>query len=186
MVSQIKVGLYDAAEQPFMGSMISEKAAQGMVEAQANLQRLGGESLLTLKHLEAGTGFVSPGIIDVTSVSALPDEEYFGPLLQLIRYDDFDAAIDQGNATRYGLSAGLLGDKEADWHHFFKRIRSGIVNWNKPITGASSAAPFGGIGASGNHRASAYYAADYCAYPVASVEDSKAAMPEQLSPGLTF
>ncbi len=91
--------------------MISEKAAQGMVEAQANLQRLGGESLLTLKHLEAGTGFVSPGIIDVTSVSALPDEEYFGPLLQLIRYDDFDAAIDQGNATRYGLSAGLLGTR---------------------------------------------------------------------------
>ncbi|MCP3291861.1 aldehyde dehydrogenase family protein, partial [Aeromonas hydrophila] len=66
------------------------------------------------------------------------------------------------------------------------RIRAGIVNWNKPITGASSAAPFGGIGASGNHRASAYYAADYCAYPVASVEDSKATMPDQLSPGLTF
>ena len=149
-------------------------------------QRLGGESLLTLKHLEAGTGFVSPGIIDVTAVAALPDEEYFGPLLQLIRYDDFDAAIDQGNATSFGLSAGLLGDSEADWQHFFKRIRAGIVNWNKPITGASSAAPFGGIGASGNHRASAYYAADYCAYPVASVEDSKAAMPDQLSPGLTF
>ena len=85
-----------------------------------------------------------------------------------------------------GLSAGLLGDNEADWNHFFKRIRAGIVNWNKPITGASSAAPFGGIGASGTHRASAYYAADYCAYPVASVEDSKAAMPDQLSPGLTF
>ncbi|MGL5843600.1 MAG: succinylglutamate-semialdehyde dehydrogenase [Aeromonas hydrophila] len=186
VVGQIKVGLYDAAEQPFMGAMISEKAALGMVEAQANLQRLGGESLLTLTHLEAGTGFVSPGIIDVTAVSALPDEEYFGPLLQLIRYDDFDAAIDQGNATSFGLSAGLLGDNEADWQHFFKRIRAGIVNWNKPITGASSAAPFGGIGASGNHRASAYYAADYCAYPVASVEDSKAAMPDQLSPGLTF
>ena len=111
-MGKIKVGLYDAAEQPFMGSMISEKAALGMVEAQANLQRLGGESLLTLKHLEAGTGFVSPGIIDVTSVSALPDEEYFGPLLQLIRYDDFDAAIDHGNATRYGSlgpSAGGQG-----------------------------------------------------------------------------
>ncbi|MFE8730354.1 aldehyde dehydrogenase family protein, partial [Aeromonas hydrophila] len=83
----------------------------------------------------------------------LPDEEYFGPLLQLIRYDDFDAAIDLANATRYGLSAGLLGDKEADWNHFFKRIRAGIVSLNKPITGASSAAPFGGIGASCNHRA---------------------------------
>lgn len=124
-----------------MGAMISEKAALGMVEAQANLQRLGGESLLTLKHLEAGTGFVSPGIIDVTAVSALPDEEYFGPLLQLIRYDDFDVAIEKANATSFGLSAGLLGDNEADWNHFFKRIRAGIVNWNKPITGASSAAP---------------------------------------------
>jgi succinylglutamic semialdehyde dehydrogenase len=133
VVGQIKVGLYDAAEQPFMGAMISEKAALGMVEAQANLQRLGGESLLTLKHLEAGTGFVSPGIIDVTAVSALPDEEYFGPL-QLIRYDDFDAAIEKANATSFGLSAGLLGDNEADWNHFFKRIRAGIVNWNKPIT----------------------------------------------------
>ena len=30
--------------------------------------------------------------------------------------------------------------------------------------------PFGGLGASGNHRPSAYYAADYCAYPVASFE----------------
>jgi succinylglutamic semialdehyde dehydrogenase len=57
VVGQIKVGLYDAAEQPFMGAMISERAALGMVEAQASLQRLGGESLLTLKHLEAGTGF---------------------------------------------------------------------------------------------------------------------------------
>jgi len=53
-----------------------------------------------------------------------------------------------------------------------------------PITGASSAAPFGGIGESGNHRASAYYAADYCAYPVASVELDKVTLPGTLSPGL--
>ncbi|SIQ44758.1 succinylglutamic semialdehyde dehydrogenase [Aeromonas sp. RU39B] len=186
VVSHISVGFYDATVQPFMGAMISEKAALGMVEAQAKLKALGGEVLLELKHLTPGTGFVSPGMIDVTAVAALPDEEYFGPLLQVIRFADFDAAIDLANATRYGLSAGLLGDSEADWQHFFKRIRAGIVNWNKPLTGASSAAPFGGIGASGNHRASAYYAADYCAYPVASVEESKASMPEQLSPGLRF
>ncbi|MGL5285779.1 MAG: succinylglutamate-semialdehyde dehydrogenase, partial [Aeromonas sp.] len=186
VVSHISVGFYDATVQPFMGAMISEKAALGMVEAQAKLKALGGEVLLELKHLTPGTGFVSPGMIDVTAVAALPDEEHFGPLLQVIRFADFDAAIDLANATRYGLSAGLLGDSEADWQHFFKRIRAGIVNWNKPLTGASSAAPFGGIGASGNHRASAYYAADYCAYPVASVEESKASMPEQLSPGLRF
>ena len=43
-----------------------------------------------------------------------------------------------------------------------------------------------GIGASGNHRASAYYAADYCAYPVASVELEQLQLPAQLSPGLHF
>ena len=40
--------------------------------------------------------------------------------------------------------------------------------------GASSEAPFGGIGLSGNHRPSAYYAADYCAYPVVSMEAEQA------------
>jgi succinylglutamic semialdehyde dehydrogenase len=84
------------------------------------------------------------------------------------------------------LSAGLLADSEADYQHFYGRIRAGIVNWNKPITGASSAAPFGGIGASGNHRASAYYAADYCAYPVSSVEASCVSLPASLSPGLVI
>ena len=114
------------------------------------------------------------------------DEEHFGPLLKVYRYTDFDAAIDEANNTKYGLSAGLLADEQQDYEHFFRRIRAGIVNWNRPITGASSAAPFGGIGASGNHRASAYYAADYCAYPVASVEAEKVAMPATLNPGLTF
>ena len=182
----IRVGRYDADPQPFMGSMISEKAAKAMVAAQAHLLALGGESLLMLKHLQAGTGLVSPGIIDVTAIHDLPDEEYFGPLLQVIRYTELPEALAIANHTRYGLSAGLLSDHQEDWDYFFRRIRAGIVNWNKPITGASSAAPFGGVGESGNHRASAYYAADYCAYPVASVEDDRVTMPASLSPGLQF
>ncbi|WP_448213224.1 succinylglutamate-semialdehyde dehydrogenase [Colwellia sp. MEBiC06753] len=182
----IKIGYYNDEEQPFIGSMISEKAALGLVAAQAQLVELGGQPLVELKHLEAGTGFVSPGIIDVTNISAMPDEEHFGPLLKVYRYTNFDAAIDEANNTSFGLSAGLLSDSKALYEHFFSRIRAGIVNWNKPITGASSAAPFGGIGASGNHRASAYYAADYCAYPVASVEAEKVTLPASLSPGLSI
>lgn len=182
----IKIGYFDDEEQPFIGSMISEKAALGLVSAQQQLLDLGAQPLVELKHLEAGTGFVSPGIIDVTSLDSMPDEEHFGPLLKVYRYTDFDAAIDEANNTSFGLSAGLLSDSEGDYQHFFSRIRAGIVNWNKPITGASSAAPFGGIGASGNHRASAYYAADYCAYPVASVEAEKVALPAALSPGLSI
>ncbi|WP_440876315.1 succinylglutamate-semialdehyde dehydrogenase [Thalassotalea sp. PLHSN55] len=182
----IKIGYYDDEEQPFMGSMISEKAALGLVAAQQQLLDLGGQSLIEMKHLETGTGFISPGIIDVTNISEMPDDEHFGPLLKVYRYSDFDQAIDEANNTSFGLSAGLLADNESDYQHFFSRIRAGIVNWNKPITGASSAAPFGGIGGSGNHRASAYYAADYCAYPVASVEAEKVKLPENLSPGLAI
>jgi succinylglutamic semialdehyde dehydrogenase len=166
--------------------MISEKAALGMLKAQAEIEALGGVPLVKLTQIQTGTGFVTPGIIDVTEAAALPDEEHFGPLLKVYRYDDFNKAIDEANNTAFGLSAGLLADSEADYLQFFSEIRAGIVNWNKPITGASSAAPFGGIGASGNHRASAFYAADYCAYPVASVEAGAVSLPTSLSPGLVL
>ncbi|TLU59960.1 succinylglutamate-semialdehyde dehydrogenase [Thalassotalea litorea] len=184
--SRIKVGFYDDQAQPFMGSMISEKAALGMVSAQQELIDKGAKVLLEMQHLTPGTGFVTPGIVDVTGVNDIDDEEHFGPLVKIYRYQDFDQAINEANNTSFGLSAGLLADSEQDYQHFYKRIRAGIVNWNRPITGASSAAPFGGIGASGNHRASAYYAADYCAYPVASVESESVTLPETLSPGLNF
>ena len=187
VTKQIQVGHYDAEEQPFMGAMISKNAAAGMVAAQSSLQQLGAISLLELTHTDTETGFVTPGIIDVTKiVDTMPDEEHFGPLLKVVRFSDFDDAINQANNTSFGLSAGFLGDNKDDYDYFLARIRAGIVNWNRPITGASSAAPFGGIGDSGNHRASAYYAADYCAYPVASVELDVVTLPTSLSPGLKF
>ena len=187
VTKNIKVGDYDAQDQPFMGAMISSKAAASMVAAQSELEALGGKVLVRLEQTDPQKGFATPGIIDVTDMlAALPDEEHFGPLLKVIRYTDFDDAIAEANNTSFGLSAGLLGDSEEDYRYFFARIRAGIVNWNRPITGASSAAPFGGIGDSGNHRASAFYAADYCAYPVASVELDKVTLPGKLSPGLSL
>ncbi|WP_411994230.1 succinylglutamate-semialdehyde dehydrogenase [Agarivorans sp. DSG3-1] len=182
----IEVGEYDAEQQPFIGAMISAKAAAGMAAAQQQLLNLGAKSLVELSQADPSKGFVSPGIVDVTAVAELPDEEYFGPLLQVIRYADWDEAIAQANNTRYGLSAGLLSVDEDKWENFRHRIRAGIVNWNRSITGASSAAPFGGVGASGNHRASAKYAADYCAYPVASMEGKASVLPASLGPGLHF
>lgn len=178
--------LVEGATEPFMGSMISEKAALGMVAAQQELVKLGGEVLVELVHLKEDTGFVSPGIIDCTNIQDFPDDEHFGPLLKVFRFKDFDQAIELANNTSFGLSAGLLSDDAALYDRFLSRIRAGIVNWNRPITGASSAAPFGGIGQSGNHRASAYYAADYCAYPVASVELEQVELPASLSPGLSI
>ena len=185
VAQQIQIGRYDAEPQPFMGPVVSAKAADQLDKAFIMLQQLGGEVLLPMQRGESSTGFISPGIIDMTGIET-PDEEYFGPLLKVIRYADFDEAIQLANDTRYGLAAGLLADSRSDYDYFYARIRAGIVNWNRPLTGASSAAPFGGPGASGNHRPSAYYAADYCAYPVASVESDEILMPAKLSPGLSF
>lgn len=182
--AKIKVGQWDDQEPPFMGALISEIAAKKILVAQETLQNLGGQSLLASIHLQAGTGLISPGIIDVTDIKDRPDEEYFGPLLQIIRYDHFEDAVAEANNTRFGLSAGLFSEAPEQYQYFLQRIRAGIVNWNRPITGASSAAPFGGSGDSGNHRPGAYFAADYCAYPVASVESESLCMPNDLAPGL--
>jgi succinylglutamic semialdehyde dehydrogenase len=183
-VKQIKVGAPDDEDEPFMGPVISETAADQLLAAQQRLQALGGEIRVPMIKGKPGTGFVSPGLIDLTGVSQPPDEEYFGPLLAVIRYGKFDDAISIANDTRFGLSAGLLSDSRAQYERFFQSIRAGIVNWNRPLTGASSAAPFGGIGISGNHRPSAFYAADYCAYPVASLEAETLQLPGQLAPGI--
>ena len=91
-------------------------------------------------------------------------------MLQLTRVKDFDAAIDEANATRFGLAASLVGGSPELYDRFWANVRAGVINWNRPTNGAPSNAPFGGIGLSGNHRPSAYYAADYCAYPVTSSE----------------
>lgn len=183
---RIAVGEYDADPQPFMGAVISARAAAKLIAAQSMLLERGARAVLPMTQRDASLGFVSPAILDVTGVADLPDEEHFGPLAQVIRYVSFADAIAQANDTAFGLSAGLLADDAALWQRFSREIRAGIVNWNRPTNGASSGAPFGGTGRSGNHRPSAYYAADYCAYPMASVESAQLQMPASVSPGLHF
>lgn len=185
VASRIKVGEFDADPQPFMGAVISTEAAEKLLAAQRELLTHGGKPLLEMKQLKQGTGLLSPGIVDATGLDRA-DEEFFGPLLTVYRYKSFDEALELANNTRYGLSAGILTDDHKLYERLAEEVRAGIVNWNRPLTGASSAAPFGGVGASGNHRPSAYYAADYCAWPMASLEAKKSEMPESLAPGLNF
>lgn len=186
VASKLRVGRFDAEPAPFMGGVISSRAAQQLLDAQQLLLSIGGKALLTMSRLTEQGALLSPGIIDMTDCANSPDEEYFGPLLQVIRYGDFDEAIRIANNTRFGLAAGVLADDRVWFDRFLEESRAGIVNWNKPLTGASSAAPFGGIGASGNHRPSAFYAADYCAYPAASLECESLSLPDQLSPGMVL
>ncbi|CAN7402011.1 succinylglutamate-semialdehyde dehydrogenase [Caulobacter sp. LjRoot300] len=164
---RLVIGPWNGGEEPFMGPLISNRAA---AMALASARAMPGKAVRAMTAVDGLSGaFVSPGLVDVTG-ETVPDEELFAPLLQVRRVGSFDEAIAAANATRYGLSAGLISNETAHWDHFLKRIRAGVVNWNRPTTGAAGTMPFGGLGSSGNHRPSAYYAADYCAYPVASFE----------------
>lgn len=183
---RLSVGPYTEQPEPFMGPVISHTHATTHLQAQEALLAAGGQVLLPMKRLIENTGFLSPGLIDMTSVHQPRDEEIFAPLIQLYRYTDFEHALTLANQTRYGLSAGILTDNESHYQHFYKTIRAGLINWNRPTTGASSDLPFGGIGQSGNHRPSAYFAADYCAYPVAVLKQSTLSLPPNQLPGLHF
>ena len=183
-VTSIVVGPPTADPQPFMGPLVSPRAADDLLEAQQTLLDLGATALVPMERLTLGPGFASPGLIDVTGVAGVPDEEYFGPLLTLERYVDLDDAIDRANNTRFGLSAGIFTDDVAEYEQFLEESTAGIINLNRPLTGASSSAPFGGTGDSGNHRPAAYTAADYVAYPVASLEMDELDIPEHRPPGL--
>jgi len=184
MMAEVRVGDFRQRPEPFMGPVISERAAARVLEAERELVARGAEELVVMRPIGAARAMLAPGVVDVTNVANRADEEIFGPLLQVIRVRSFDAAIGEANNTRFGLAAGLLSDDPATYEKFRKRVRAGVINWNRPTTGASGRLPFGGVGLSGNHRPSGYYAADYCSYPVASLEVPTLSLPSKPVPGL--
>ncbi len=170
LASRIIIGEPFADPAPFMGPVIDNAAADQLVESFLYLLSNGGKAIKHMTRPDDELPFLSPAIIDTTNITDRPDVELFGPVLQVIKVKDLNQAIIEANRTRFGLSASLIGGSPQDYNRFWASIRAGIVNWNRPTNGASSSAPFGGLGLSGNHRPAAFYAADYCAYPVASTE----------------
>ena len=174
LVRRMIVGEPHADPQPFMGPVIDNDTADMLTESFLALLTMGGRPIRHLERPIDTRPFLTPSLIDMTGASERPDVELFGPILQIVRVRTFDEAIHEANATRYGLSASLISQDPRLYDGFWANVRAGIINWNRPTNGAASNAPFGGVGWSGNHRPAAYYAADYCAYPVASNEAEQA------------
>jgi succinylglutamic semialdehyde dehydrogenase len=177
-----------------MGPLIRAGAATHALAAQQRLLDLGATPIRPMTRLSppssilhppsSSSAFLTPGLIDVTNIADLPDEEIFAPLLQVLRVPTFDDALRRANQTAFGLCAALISDDAALYDRFFAHVRAGVINFNRPTTGASSALPFGGVGLSGNNRPSAYHAADYCSYPIASMEQPRPTVPTTPPPGL--
>lgn len=167
----------------FYGTLIDPHAAQRVLTAQAALVTDHYALMLSCQLSHLSPALLSPGIAEGDNLARM-DDEIFGPLLQVHHANTFDEALHLANATHYGLVSGLLTDNPALWDHFRLEARAGVLTLNRPTTGASSELPFGGIGHSGNHRPSAYFAADYCSYPVAEMSSPTLSLPDKLPPGI--
>ncbi len=148
--------------------------------------RQGATALVPVKSDERSAALLSPGALLIDARQEADDCELFGPLLMIYQASDLDQAIALANDTRFGLAAGFIGDQILDFHYVLHRVRAGIVNWNRQTTGASGKLPFGGVGLSGNHHPSGYFAADYCSYPIASLESHELSEAHKPLPGLDF
>lgn len=177
----LRVGAFTDSLEPFMGPLVSKEAADAVVAGYNSLIAKGGKPLVPL--VRSASCMLRPAIVDMTGCS-ISDEELFGPILQVVRLSTLDEAIEEANNTSYGLVAGLVSDSQAEYQQFYDSVRAGVINWNMPTTGASSLAPFGGIGCSGNFRPSGYFASDYASYPVASQEANHLVLPANLVPGV--
>jgi succinylglutamic semialdehyde dehydrogenase len=177
--SNLIIGQPDAPHPVFMGPVISEAARRGILEAQAAFVKAGGESLMECSALDGEGWFVTPGVMRVDRFTIEggggADVEVFGPLLRVAVVKSLDEAIEQANATRYGLAASIFTKDAAAIELFLHEARAGCVNVNTGTAGASSKLPFGGLGLSGNHRPAGSFSLDYCAYPVAGMIESGAA-----------
>lgn len=183
-IKALKIGI--PSENPYMGPLITQSARDNVLAMQDKLMALGGTSLLRLEPFGNKGAFITPGLIDVTQVKKRPDEECFGPLLQVIIVHDFQEALEEANNTQFGLTASIVTEKRHHFELFQKKIKAGIVNWNAPTTGASSKSAFGGLKESGNLRPSAFFAADYCSSPIASMECERLSLPKTLPPGISI
>lgn len=181
----------------FMGPVINEQTVAAVLDFQVRLVRRGGTILLQAQRVDQGsrvesrhdvrTGetpmprsrghFISPGIVEVDGHAykagdAEHDCEVFGPIVQLSTCRDLSDAINQANATQYGLAAAIFTQRGDDAERFFREVRAGCINWNTGTAGASSKLAFGGLGHSGNHRPAGAFSVDYCAYPVAAMVEA--------------
>lgn len=191
-----------ASHPVFAGPIISRAALEAVHNFQSAAEKSGATIVMQSTAIDSPTGghFISPGILRVDRFTADPldhtvaadesvnpgaDIEVFGPLLRYTTVNSLDEAIEQANATRYGLAAAIFTRNEMHGKAFIDRCRAGCINVNTGTAGASSKLPFGGLGLSGNHRPAGSFALDYCASPVACMVE-RSTTPPALSEGMRF
>lgn len=174
-----------------MGPLINSSAVEKYIRFQEIANRENCESLMRGKSLDLKHKghYVTPSIHLVQKFdpkSVYQKSEIFGPNVAIYRVTDFDETLDMVNSTGFGLVMALFSKDQSLYTKALLEARVGILNFNRTTNGASSKLPFGGMGKSGNDRPSGHFAIQYCAVPVASLEDPTPFDPKQVFPGTNY
>ena len=184
--STVLVGASDSQAPAFMGPLVSEAARTAAIDFQADLSHAGARVVVPACPLDGPGYFLTPGVIAVDRFTRETDREVFAPIVQVATASSLLDAIEQANATEFGLASAIFTDDRGEFETFLERSRAGCVNWNTGTAGASSKLPFGGLGKSGNHRPAGAFSVDYCAMPIASMEASLSAPVPPMPAGIGF
>ena len=107
--------------------------------------------------------FLAPTLFaDSTADMRISREEIFGPVANVVRVADYEAALAMANDTEFGLSAGIATTSLKYANHFKRHAQAGMVMVNLPTAGVDYHVPFGGRkGSSYGSREQGRYAAEF-------------------------
>jgi len=132
-----------------MGPLAHARRLEAMEAFMADARVNGGE-ILTRGEKPAGRGnFFNPAVIvGLKDNAKLLNEEPFGPVAPLLRFDDADEVIRRANSLPYGLSSYVFTESMKRAHHAAAGLEAGMVNINH-FGSALAETPFGGVKESG-------------------------------------
>jgi RHH-type transcriptional regulator, proline utilization regulon repressor / proline dehydrogenase / delta 1-pyrroline-5-carboxylate dehydrogenase len=129
---------------------VIDAAAQNRI--QAYIEKGKAEATIALEMTAPDHGYFVPPVIfkDVPPTAKIAQEEIFGPVLSVIKAQNFDAAIAIANGTDYALTGGLYSRTPSHIQQAEAEFEVGNLYINRSITGAIVARqPFGGFKLSG-------------------------------------
>jgi succinate-semialdehyde dehydrogenase/glutarate-semialdehyde dehydrogenase len=147
-------GLQGATEQgPLIDAKALTKVEQHVADAMAKGARIatGGK-----RHALGGTFFEPTVLLDVTTDMLIAQEETFGPVAPLFRFNSEDDVIAMANATEFGLASYFYTRDLARSWRVSEALECGIVGINTGLI-STEVAPFGGVKQSGVGREGSKY-----------------------------
>jgi succinate-semialdehyde dehydrogenase/glutarate-semialdehyde dehydrogenase len=155
-VSRLKVGngLESGVEQ---GPLIDEAALSKVEELVGDALAHGARALVGGRPHPLGGTYYEPTVLtEVSTTMRLSQEEIFGPVAPLYRFNDEAEAIRIANATEYGLAAYFYARDVGRVWRVAEALECGIVAINTGII-STTVAPFGGVKQSGVGREGSRY-----------------------------